>query len=153
VIDLTKYADKKIPKDVKEILYRPPKVKNLYDKYWQLAKVCENLEKTEFDREILKDHKPRFPRKSADEIKLIDQIMSRLEALIEEDTKNLSKEVSAASSELMSELGETTTKSKLYYEGGNVEALEKWRALSEHERQSQKSKNDEIDAEKTDDLD
>lgn len=82
VIDLTKYADKKIPKDVKEILYRPPKVKNLYEKYWLLAKVCENLEKTEFDREILTDHKPRFPRKSADEIKLIDEIMSRLDALI-----------------------------------------------------------------------
>jgi hypothetical protein len=39
---LSKYADKKIPKDVKEILYRPPKVKNLYEKYWQLAKVCES---------------------------------------------------------------------------------------------------------------
>ena len=50
----------------------------------------------------------------------------------------------------MSELGETNT--KLYYEGGNAEALDKWRAMSEHERQSQKSKNDEIDAEKTDDL-
>jgi hypothetical protein len=119
-----------------------------------LAKVCENLEKTEFDREILKDHKPRFPRKSPEEIKLIDQIMSRLDALIEEDTKHLSNDVSAAaSSELMTELGDTNTKSKLYYEGGNVEALEKWRAMSEHERQSLKSKNDEIDAEKTDDLD
>ena len=72
VIDLTKYADKKIPKDVKEILYRPPKVKNLYEKYWQLAKVCENLEKKEFDREILTDHKPRFPRKSAEELNLIE---------------------------------------------------------------------------------
>ena len=80
--------------------------------------------------------------------------MSRLDALIEEDTKHLTNDVSAAaSSELMTELGDTNTKSKLYYEGGNVEALEKWRAMSEHERQSLKSKNDEIDAEKTDDLD
>jgi hypothetical protein len=69
--------------------------------------------------------------------------MSRLDALIEEDTKHLSNDVSAAaSSELMTELGDTNTKSKLYYEGGNVEALEKWRAMSEHERQSLKSKND-----------
>ena len=52
----------------------------------------------------------------------------------------------------MSELGETDAQSKLYYEGSNVEALEKWKKMSEHERQSQKSKNDEIDAEKTDDL-
>ena len=33
IIDISKYGDK-IPKDVKEILYRPPKVKNLYEKYW-----------------------------------------------------------------------------------------------------------------------
>jgi hypothetical protein len=39
VIDVTKYE--KASKDAKEILYRPPKVKKLYEKYWQLAKVCE----------------------------------------------------------------------------------------------------------------
>lgn len=118
-----------------------------------MAKVCENLEKQEFDREILTDHKARFPRKSAEEINLIEQLMSRLDLLIEEDKKILSKEGSAATTELMKELGESgSTKSKLYYEGAGQEALDKYRALSEHERQILKSKNDEIDAEKTDDL-
>lgn len=79
--------------------------------------------------------------------------MSRLDLLIEEDKKILSKEGSAATTELMKELGESgSTKSKLYYEGAGQEALDKYRALSEHERQILKSKNDEIDAEKTDDL-
>jgi hypothetical protein len=116
--------------------------------------VCENLEKQEFDREILTDYKPRFPRKSAEEINLIDSIMSRLDTLIAEDAKFLAKSTSAASTELMSELdiGSSATKSKLYYESGNVEALERYRAMTEQERNSLKSKNDEVDAEKTDDL-
>lgn len=29
-VDVTKYQDKKLSKDVKEILFRPPKLKNLY---------------------------------------------------------------------------------------------------------------------------
>jgi hypothetical protein len=115
---LTKYADKKIPKDVKEILYRPPKVKNLYEKYWQLAKVCENQDRQEFDREILTDHKPRFPRKSAEEINLIDKIMSRLDNLIQEDVKLANSSSAAASTELMSELSESGS-SKLYLESGS----------------------------------
>ena len=79
--------------------------------------------------------------------------MSRLDLLIDEDKKLLSKEASAATTELMKELGESTpTKPKLYYEGAGQEALDNYRALSEHERQSLKSKNDEVDAEKTDDL-
>lgn len=87
IVDMTKYADKKLSKDAKEILYRPPRVKNLYEKYWQLAKVCEGLEKTEHDAEILKDHKVRYPRKSAEEINLIDSIFSNIEKLIEEDKR------------------------------------------------------------------
>ena len=112
------------------------------------------MEKQEFDREILTDYKPRFPRKSAEEINLIDSIMSRLDTLIAEDAKSLAKSTSAASTELMSELdvGSSATKSKLYYESGNVEALERYRAMTEQERNSLKSKNDEVDAEKTDDL-
>ena len=44
IINVSKYEGMNLSKDVKEILYRPPKVKNLYDKYWQLAKVCEGRE-------------------------------------------------------------------------------------------------------------
>jgi hypothetical protein len=33
-VDISKYQDKKLSKEVKDILYRPPKLKNLYEKYW-----------------------------------------------------------------------------------------------------------------------
>lgn len=32
IVDVSKYGD--LPKDAKEILYRPPKVKKLQEKYW-----------------------------------------------------------------------------------------------------------------------
>lgn len=35
VVDIGKYPN--MSHDVKEILYRPPEVKKLYTKYWQLA--------------------------------------------------------------------------------------------------------------------
>ena len=87
-VDVSKYDNMKISKDVKEILYRPPKLKNLYLKYWQLAKVCEGLERTENDAEMLKDYRPRFPRKSAEEINLIEDLFASLDRMIEEDRKS-----------------------------------------------------------------
>jgi hypothetical protein len=102
-VDLTKYQDKKLSKEVKDILYRPPKLKNLYLKYWQLAKVCEGMERTEHDKEILKDHRPRFPRKSADEVNLIEGLFATLVRMIEEDRRNY-KPTQAASTQLMTEL-------------------------------------------------
>lgn len=35
LVDVSKYTN--LPKDAKEILYRPPRVKLLYEKYWQLT--------------------------------------------------------------------------------------------------------------------
>lgn len=72
IIDLSKYNPSDLSKDVKELLYRPPRVKHLYEKYWQLAKVCEGREKQEHDREILTDYKPRYPKKTKEETLLID---------------------------------------------------------------------------------
>lgn len=51
----------------------------------------------------------------------------------------------------MTELQEGAS-SKLYYEGAGQEALDKWKAMSQQERNAAKSKNDEIDGEKTSDL-
>lgn len=91
IIDISKYDGKNLSKDVKEILYRPPKVKNLYEKYWQLANVVEGIEKVENDAEILKDHRPRYPRKTQDEVDLIDQIINRIDLLVEEDKRELAR--------------------------------------------------------------
>ena len=37
VVDLSKYDKQKIPQDCKEMLYRPAKMKKLYDRYWRIA--------------------------------------------------------------------------------------------------------------------
>ena len=151
-VDVTKYQDKKVSKDVKEILYRPPKLKNLYQKYWQLAKVSEGLEKKENDEEILKDYRPRFPRKSAEEVNLIEDLFTNLERMIEEDRRNY-KPTEAASTQLMQELDEGVTRDQsIYYQSAGVEALNKWKSMTEEERRAAKTKGDDIDAMNTTDL-
>lgn len=151
-VDVTKYQDKKLSKDVKEILYRPPKLKNLYQKYWQLAKVSEGLEKKENGEEILKDYRPRFPRKSAEEVNLIEDLFTNLERMIEEDRRNY-KPTEAASTQLMQELDEGVTRDQsIYYQSAGVEALNKWKSMTEEERRAAKTKGDDIDAMNTTDL-
>jgi predicted nucleotidyltransferase len=72
LVDLSKYDTTKLPKEAKEILYRPAKVKSLYDKYWQLAEALEGKKKVENDRKILKEYHPRYPQKTAEELKALD---------------------------------------------------------------------------------
>lgn len=60
IVDISKYGDS-LPKDAKEILYRPPKLKLLYEKYWQLANAVDGRVKEENDRKILKEFNPRYP--------------------------------------------------------------------------------------------
>lgn len=63
LVDVSKYGSN-IPKDAKEILYRPPKLKVLYEKYWDLAKIVEGRIRIENDKEILAGYMPRYPKKS-----------------------------------------------------------------------------------------
>lgn len=92
IVDISKYGDK-IPKDAKEILYRPPKLKVLYEKYWQLAGAVEGRFKEENDRKILTQHIPRFPQKSAEELQVLDKIFAKLELLIGEDEREIIREM------------------------------------------------------------
>jgi hypothetical protein len=149
IINVGKYADQKLPKEVKELLYRPPKVKSLYDKYWQLAKVCEGLEKEEHDREILLDYRPRYPVKPVEEVQLLDRIMARLEELIEEDKRELARQQyqAAASTQLAAELAEG--EGSIYYPGAGQVALDAYRQLPPEQR---RTKGDEVDEVNTTDL-
>lgn len=99
----------------------------------------------------MKDHRPRFPRKTAEEINLIEDFYLALERLIEEDRRNY-KPAQAASSQLMQELDDGSKKGSIYYESAGVEALEKWKAMTEDERKAAKAKGDDIDAIPTTDL-
>lgn len=84
---------------MKEILYRPPKVKALYDKYWQLAKVVDGRIKQEHDYEILKENRAKYPKKTAEELQYLDRIISKVEEMINEDVRG-AKEETAATTQL-----------------------------------------------------
>lgn len=151
LVDISKYDGVKIPKEAKEILYRPPRVKQLYDQYWRLAKVCEGKEKVENDREILTDYRARYPRKPAEEVALIDNLIKRLGDLIEEDRRELASQSSSTSNQLRIELAEGDQDESIFYEGAGAKALKDWRKMSEAERAALK-KGDEVDAVNTTDL-
>jgi hypothetical protein len=88
IIDVAKYAGRKgLSKEFKELIYRPPRVKTLYEKYWHLARIVEGRVKIENDREILKDHRIRYPQKPLEEVKLIERILQGIERIIEEDKR------------------------------------------------------------------
>lgn len=90
IVDLSQFES--LSKEAKNLLYKPTKVKLLYEKYWQLAKVVNDIDKEEKDRKILKDGYSRYPVKSKEEIELADRIYARIEELIDEDLKNLTDE-------------------------------------------------------------
>jgi hypothetical protein len=72
VINLSKYKD--LPKDAKDILYRPPKVKILNEKYWQLVKQVHGKEKEDTDAKYYKNNKARYPKKTTEELQFLDKI-------------------------------------------------------------------------------
>lgn len=92
LVDMTKYKDP-LPLEAKEILYRPPKLKILYEKYWQLAKAVEGREKQENDRKTLKEYHPRFPQKTTQELQAIEKIFNKLDLVIAEDERELKSKI------------------------------------------------------------
>ena len=83
IVDLTKFES--LSKEAKDLLYKPTKVKFLYEKYWQLAKIVNNIDKEENDRKILKENMGRYPAKDKAELDIIDRILKKIEDLINED--------------------------------------------------------------------
>jgi hypothetical protein len=71
-----------LSREVKELLYRPPKIKKLYDKYWEL----NSSNRSRLDAEKLKEGRRgkkatviyKLPKKTEEEYKLIDKIIVRL---------------------------------------------------------------------------
>ena len=45
VVDLSKYEKTKIPQDCKEMLFRPRKMKKLYERYWRIASHLDKQDK------------------------------------------------------------------------------------------------------------
>ena len=88
VVNVSKYgAD--LNKEAKEILYRPPKLRALYEKYWQLAKYAEGKTKHELDYDLNVGFKAFYPKKTAEELNYIDLIFNKLDLAVEEDVRAL----------------------------------------------------------------
>ena len=48
MVDLSKYENQKIPQDCKEILFRPNKMRNLYERYWAIASEVDKKDANEY---------------------------------------------------------------------------------------------------------
>lgn len=66
IVDVSKYEN--LTKDAKEILYRPPKLRKLFEKYWQLQKVCMDKSLKPNENDNPEKHVPKYPPKKENEI-------------------------------------------------------------------------------------
>jgi len=85
-VDLSKYENQKIPQDCKEILFRPQKMRKLYERYWQIA---SELDKKSAEDDMAEKHKrwkiyqPRI-KKGPEEFELMDRILAAIERGVKE---------------------------------------------------------------------
>jgi len=94
LIDLSKYSSLTLSKEVKDILYRPPKVRSLCEKYWELNRQVTN--RLSFEQQQLqkggrnnKGYIKKLPQKNKEEKQLIDKILDTLQSIIDKDAKEL----------------------------------------------------------------
>jgi hypothetical protein len=76
IVDLSKYDQNKIPQDCKEILFRPNKMRMLYEKYWAIASDFDKKaanDKLEFNK--YRYNSRRYLPKGEDEFLLMDKIV------------------------------------------------------------------------------
>ena len=89
MVDVSRYDPNHLNKDVKDILYRPQRVKLLIEKYWQLAKEIRDKSRENTDIKFYRQNMPRFPKKSTEEIQLLDKIFARLEVVMDENQREI----------------------------------------------------------------
>ena len=78
-VDLSKYSDTKVPQELKEILFRPQKLRKLKERYWSIA---SNLDVKEKQAKKEKYSKRWFPRKlpqGNEEYLLIDKVIAKID--------------------------------------------------------------------------
>lgn len=85
-VDLSKYDGKKIPQECKEILFRPPKLEKLRERYWAIASSFDIEEtKKEEERWKLKWSVRRLHKENKDDYLLLDKIIAVLDDLAQRD--------------------------------------------------------------------
>lgn len=86
-VDLSKYDQKKIPQDLKEILYRPKKMSSIYEKYWRLASDMDRLKREEDKtQQRLRWHHHKL-HKEEDAYMLADKLIATLDQVADQDTR------------------------------------------------------------------
>lgn len=90
IVDLSKYDSKKIPQDCKEVLFRPKKMRTLYERYWAIA---SEFDKKDADEKLahnrLRWNSYRHLKKGDDEFLLMDKIVEIIDRVVEENNKEL----------------------------------------------------------------
>lgn len=163
IVDLTKYEPAKLTKEIKDLLYRPQKVKLLTEKYWQLAKEVRGRERENTDAKYYKNNHPRYPKKSTEEIQLLDKIFARLQVIQDEAYREMIAKVSSPEYQKQIEayenrFGKIENIDELRYRiqgdmyGHNAfdDAIKRYKKLSEQEKKALKRGEDLDDIPTTD---
>lgn len=87
-VDLSKYDQKKIPKECKEMLYRPNKMRKLYERYWQVASHLDKKQKETLEIQNKKRYYPRKLAKTEEQYELMDRMVE----IVDETVANHKKE-------------------------------------------------------------
>lgn len=74
-VDLSKYDQTKIPKDCKEMMYRPNKMRKLYERYWQVASHLDKRDKKTLESLNEKRYHSRKLAKTEAQYELMDRMV------------------------------------------------------------------------------
>mmetsp|Transcript_38618 Transcript_38618/g.27944 ORF Transcript_38618/g.27944 Transcript_38618/m.27944 type:complete len:161 (-) Transcript_38618:2318-2800(-) len=145
LVDLTKYDMTTINKEVKDILFRPQQVRNLYKQYWKLA---SEQEKKQF--EVIKEkervkYDPRYPPKRKSETEIFHKVVKVIkEAIAEDEQSILRRQKEHMNLEILKDEACKDTKN-LFYQGCFKEAIAERKKIPRDVRKAEKAKGDEID--------
>ena len=82
-VDLSKYSDVKLPQELKEVLYRPQKLRTLKERYWAIASALDNKERAEDAHKYKKRWHPRKLSKEEEEYQLTDRVLATIDQLVQ----------------------------------------------------------------------
>lgn len=75
-VDLAKYDNQKIPQDCKEIMFRPNKMRKLYERYWSIASELDKKAASDkLENKKIRWNSQRNLAKGEDEFILMDKIV------------------------------------------------------------------------------
>jgi len=83
-VDLSKYDHTKIPKDCKEMMYRPNKMRRLYERYWQVASHLDKESRKTLEIQNKKRYYPRKLAKTEAQYELMDRMVEIVDIAVKD---------------------------------------------------------------------